>query len=105
MLTCNCPMMTKGELNALVQSDDDAKREEAIAYLVSLLTSTDASERRRGYELFGDGVAAALFRSCLDYGSLAGGFTDPLVAIVMRAVETWAASREARGCDPSEAPE
>jgi hypothetical protein len=87
-------MMTEGELNALVQSDDGAKREEAIVYLVSLLTSTDAAERRHGYALFGDGVAATLFRSCLNYGSLASGFTDPLVDIVVRTVENWAASRE-----------
>lgn len=97
-------MITKAELNALVQSDDSAKREEAIAYLVSLLTSTDAAERRHGYELFGDGVAAALFRSCLNYGSLASGFTDPLVDIVVRTVEAWAASGEAGRRGPAEVP-
>jgi hypothetical protein len=97
-------MMTKGELNALVQSDDGVKREQAIAYLVSLLTSADATERRHGYEFFGDGVAAALFRSCLNYGSLASGFTDPLVEIVVRTVEPWAATREANRRDPTGVP-
>jgi hypothetical protein len=95
-------MMTKGELNALVQSDDSAEREEAIAYLVSPLTSTDAADRRHGYELFGDGVAATLFRSCLNYGSLASGLTDPLVDIVARTVETWAASRKEEPRGPAE---
>jgi hypothetical protein len=93
MLSCNCQMMTKSELDALFQSDDAARREEAIGYVVGLLTSMDAAERRHGYELFGEGVADALFRSCLNYGSLTGGFTDPLVAIVKRTVEAWAASR------------
>lgn len=98
MPSCNCQMMTKGELNALFQSEDAAGREQAICYIVGLLTSADMAERRQGYELFGEGVADALFRSCLNYGSLAGGFIDPLVAIVMRAVETWAASPE--GIEP-----
>ena len=104
MQTCNCPMMTKGELNALVQSDDGARREEAIAYLVSMLTSGDAAERRHCYELFGDGVAAALFRPCLNYGSLARGFTDPLVDIVVRTVETWAALRREDSREQAEVP-
>jgi len=94
--------MTRGELSALVQSDDGAKREEAIAYLVSLLTSADAAERRHGYELFGDGVAATLFGSCLNYGSLASGLTDPLVDIVARTVEAWAASRKEEPGGPAE---
>ena len=104
MPTCNCPMMTRGELGALVQSDDGAKREEAIAHLVSLLTSTDAAKRRHGYELFGDGVAGTLFSSCLNYGSLASGLTDPLVDIVARTVETWAASHKEEPHDPAKVP-
>jgi hypothetical protein len=104
MLECNCRMMTTGELKALVQSDDAAKREEAIGHLVSLLTSTNGIERRRGYELFGDGVAATLFHSCLNYGSLTSGFTDPLVEIVVRTVEAWAASSEAERHDPASVP-
>lgn len=103
MLSCSCPVMTKDEVNALVQSEDSARREEAIAYLVRLLTSTDVADRRHGYELFGDGVAAALFRSCLNYGSLAGGFTDPLVQIVVRTVEAWAGSGAAERSDPARA--
>lgn len=104
MLECNCRVMTTGELNALVQSDDAAKRDEAIGHLVSLLTSTNEDDRRHGYELFGDGLAATLFSSCLNYGSLTSGFTDPLVEIVMRTVEAWAASGEAARCDPATAP-
>ena len=103
MSACNCQMITKGELNALFQSEDTARREEAIGYIVGLLTSADTAERRHGYELFGEGVADGLFCSCLDYGSLTGGFADPLVAIVMRTVETWAAYRVARRGEPSEA--
>jgi len=103
MVSCNCQMVTKDELKALVQSEDAADREQAIGYLVSLLTSANSADRRRGYELFGEGIAAALFRSCLNYGSLAGGFTDPLVAIVRRTVEAWAKSGAgAERRDPAE---
>lgn len=97
MDACDCQMMTRDELKALVRSDQSAEREQAVGFLVSLLTSADEDTRRRGYELFKEGLSEALFCSCLNYGLLTGGFTDPLVDIVMRAVEFWAASREAYG--------
>ena len=105
MVSCNCQMITTDELRALAQSEESAEREEAIGFLVRLLTSPDEAARRRGYEFFKEGLGEALFRSCLNYGSLAGGFTDPLVEIVMRTVEFWAASREvpeAGGCISAE---
>jgi hypothetical protein len=43
---------------------------------------------------FEEGLKEALFCSCLNYGSLAGGFTDPLIEIVMRTVEFWAGRSE-----------
>ena len=101
MSGCNCQLMTKEELKALTGVDRPDEREQAIGYLVSLLTSRDAEVRRRGYELFEEGLNEALFCSCLSYGSLTGGFTAPLVEIVARAVEAWAASNERDGAKPS----
>jgi hypothetical protein len=92
MESCDCQMITRDELKALVRSDHADEREQAIGFLVDLLTSADEDTRRRGYEFFEEGLKEALFCSCLNYGSLAGGFTDPLVDIVVRAVEFWAAS-------------
>lgn len=101
MDACNCQMMTRDELKALVRSDQSEEREQAVGFLVSLLTSGEEDTRRRGYEFFKEGLNEALFCSCLNYGSLAGGFTDPLVDIVMRAVEFWAISRETQGAGDS----
>jgi hypothetical protein len=84
--------MTKDELKILVRSERSDQKERAVAHLAGLLTSRDEETRRQGYELFREGLADALFCSCLDYGSLAGGFTNPLVEIVTRAIESWAAS-------------
>jgi hypothetical protein len=98
---CNCQLMTREELKALMGSDKPDEREQAIGYLVSLLTSQDAEVRHRGYELFAEGLNAALFCSCLNYGSLTGGFTAPLVNIVARAVEAWAAANELDEAKPS----
>lgn len=97
MNSCDCQMMTKDELQALVRSDRPDLRERAVAHLASLLTSRDEETRRHGYELFREGLADALFCSCLNYGSLAGGFTNPLVDIVTRAVEFWATSPAGKG--------
>ncbi len=92
MNECNCQMMTSDEVSALVRSDRSAERDQAVDCLVRLLTSTDEGERRRGYEFFAEGLAETLFCSCLNYGSLARGSTDPLVEIVTRTVEFWARS-------------
>ena len=97
MNPCDCQMMTKDELQALVRSDRPDLRERAVAHLADLLTSRDEETRRHGYELFREGLANALFCSCLDYGSLAGGFTNPLVEIVTRTVEFWATSPAGKG--------
>jgi hypothetical protein len=102
MNSCNCQMMIKDELQALVRSDRPDLRERAVAHLASLLTSPEEATRRYGYELFREGIADVLFCSCLDYGSLASGFADPLVDIVTRAIEFWAAS-PAVGCASSTA--
>jgi hypothetical protein len=94
MTAYNCRVMTKDELRALVCSEQPAEREEAVRFLVALLTATDDDARCRGYEFFREGLSEALFHSCLNYGSLAGGFTDPLVDTVTRAIEFWAAGRK-----------
>jgi hypothetical protein len=107
MNSCDCQLMTKDELKTLVSSERSDQRERAVAHLASLLTSRDEETRHHGYELFREGLADALFCSCLDYGSLAGGFTDPLVDIVTRAVEFWAASsggEDANGTASGQAP-
>lgn len=88
--------LTRERLQVLVRSEKPEEREEAITHVVSLLISPDAHSRRCGYELFKEAVSEALFRSCLDYGSLAGGFTEPLVEIVTRTVECWAAGEPGR---------
>jgi hypothetical protein len=100
MEASDCQMMTRDELKALVRSERSDDREQAVRTLVNLLTSSDANVRGRGYELFREGLAEVLFRSCLNYGSLAGGFTDPLVDVLSCAVEFWAAPGEihSTGC-------
>ena len=60
-------------------------------------SSRDEDTRGRGYEFFKEGLSEALFCSCLNYGSLTGRLTDPLVDIVVRAVEFWAASFKIQG--------
>jgi hypothetical protein len=45
MDSCNCPIVTSAELKALLQSDEFERKEQAIAYLVDLLTSRDAQTR------------------------------------------------------------
>ena len=90
MSDCNCLMMARSELKDLIRSDRSAERDEAVGCLVSLLTASDEPTRRRGYELFKQGMGEALFCSCLNYGSLTGGFTDPLIDVVTRVVEFWA---------------
>ena len=97
MNSCDCQTMAKDELQALVRSDRPDLRERAVAHLASLLTSREEGRRRHGYELFREGIADALFCSCLDYGSLAGGFTNPLVEIVTHTVEFWATSPAGKG--------
>ena len=82
--------MTTDELKTLLNSGRPEKIDEAIECLVTLLTSRDGPTRHRGYELFEEGLKEALYRSCLDYGSLAGGFTQPLMAVITRTVEFWA---------------
>jgi hypothetical protein len=102
MDVCNNPI-TRDEFTALIRSDQVVERERAIAWLACLLTSGDKEARCCGYDLFRDGLQEALYRACLNYGSLAGSFTEPLVEIVRRAVECWAsgasqqASRSATG--------
>lgn len=69
--SCDCQLMTRDELKALVHSERSDQRARAVAHLASL--PRDEETRRHGYELFREGLADALFCSCLDYGSLATG--------------------------------
>ncbi len=85
--------MTADKLKTLLNSGRAEEIEQAVEYLVRLLTSRDEETRHRGYELFEEGVKEALYRSCLNYGSLAGGFTRPLMTVVTRTVEFWATQR------------
>ncbi len=87
--------MTANELKSLLHSDRAEEVEQAVEYLVTSLTSGDEKIRRHGYELLEDGFKEALYRSCLNYGSLAGGFTQPLMTVVMRTVEFWATQSNA----------
>lgn len=91
---CDCPLVTSDELKALLDSDDAERNEQAVAHLVKLLTSQDEQARARGYQLFEEGIADALFCSCLNYRALVGGFTHPLLKVVRKSVETWAASKK-----------
>lgn len=87
-------MTKKRDLKALLHSAREADREAAIQCLAELLTSRDSDVRRQGYELFEEGLKEALYQSCLNYGSLTGGFTHPLVTVVLRTVEAWADDTE-----------
>ena len=70
-------------------------RERAVDGLVQLLTSPLPEERKLGCELFREGLAEALFRSCLNYSALVGGVQHPLTDVLTRTVERWAATRGA----------
>lgn len=80
------------EVKALLVSEAEHDREQAIEHLIALLTSPEKGARERGYELFGEGLNEALYRSCLNYRGLVGGFTHPLVTALARSIETWAES-------------
>lgn len=86
--------MTADELKTLLNSGRSEESEQAVEYLVTLLTSYDENVRRHGYELLDEALKNALYQSCLNYGSLAGGFTQPLMAVVTRTVEFWATQRD-----------
>jgi hypothetical protein len=88
--------MTTDELKALLNSDRSDEKERAVEYLVKLLTSEDEKIRRRGHELLEEGFNDALYQSCLNYSSLVGGFTHPLLNVVRRTVEFWATSRQVK---------
>jgi hypothetical protein len=89
MENCNC-QMTAGEMKALFESGTPESGAKAVEYLVGLLTSHDRNERTHGYELFKEAIGDALFCSCLNYGSLVGGFTHPLQEVLVKAIERWA---------------
>ncbi len=91
MSDCNCQMAPAEQLKNLLNSDRPKDKEQAIACLVGFLTSEDRMDRDHGYQLFHEGIDEALFCSCLDYGSLVGGSTNPLLEALSRAVELWAA--------------
>ena len=86
--------MTADELKTLLRSDQSEESKRAVDYLVTSLTSRDANTRRHGYELLDEALKDALYQSCLNYGLLVGGFTQPLIAVVTRTVEFWATQRD-----------
>ena len=86
--------MTADELKTLLHSGRLEDVEQAVEYLVMSLTSYDKTTRRDGYELLEEAFKEALYRSCLNYGSLTGSFTQPLMTVVTRTVEFWATNRE-----------
>ncbi len=85
--------MLMAELKSLIASTAAEDHERAVDGLVQLLTSPLPEERKRGCELFEEGLGEALFRSCLDYGALVRGVTHPLAEVMTRTVERWAAAR------------
>ncbi len=87
--------MTADELKTLLYSGRAEEIEHAIEHLVTLLTSLDEDARQIGYDALEESFKEALYRSCLNYGSLAGGFTQPLMTAVTRSVETWVKQHEA----------
>jgi hypothetical protein len=91
---CDCQMVTTEQLKLLLESDQPGEKERAAGYLVQLLTSTKKKERERGYELFEESINHVLFCSCLNYRSLTGGFTHPLLGVLARTVESWATRSE-----------
>jgi hypothetical protein len=82
--------MMSEQIETLLLSDEERERERAIEELVRLLTSTDRDDRLKGYAMFRERLNEALYRSCLNYRSLVGGFTHPLATILARAIEAWA---------------
>lgn len=88
--------ITTAELKALFETGFPKDSAKAIERLVDLLTSHDRNDRTRGYEMFETAVNDALFCSCLNYGSLVGGFTHPLREVMAKAIESWA-ERQATG--------
>lgn len=86
-------MVTADELKSLITSTATADHERAVDCLVQLLTSPLPEERKRGCELFEEGLSEALFRSCLNYGALVRGVTHPLAEVMTRTIEGWAAAR------------
>lgn len=91
MNDCDCQMAPAEQLKNMLSLDRPKEKEQAIAYLVGLLTSEDRMDRNHGYQLFHEGIDEALFCSCLDYGSLVGSSTNPLLEVLARAIELWAA--------------
>ena len=78
MNPCNCQMMTKDERQGLGALGSRLIRGSGPWPISrSLLTSRDEETRRHGYELFREGLADALFCSCLDYGSARGRVHQP----------------------------
>jgi len=88
--------MMADELKLLLNSDQGTDHEKAVQYLVGLLTSPDKGMRRRGCELFEEGLNEGLYQSCLNYRSLVGGVTHPLISVLTRSVEAWSARVEDR---------
>lgn len=86
--------MTADEVKTLLHSGRSEESEQAVEYLGSLLTSQKEKTRRHGYEMLEECFKEALYRSCLNYGLLAGGFTQPLMTVVTRAIEFWATQRQ-----------
>lgn len=86
--------MISQKLTALLEPGHAEASEQAIDYLVAALTAGDEATRKQGYEMLDEALKEALYRSCLDYGSLAGGFTRPLLTVMMRTVEAWAARQQ-----------
>ena len=90
MDSCNCPIVTKEELRALLNAAEPAGKTRVAAYLVDLLTSREKAARARGYELFKEGIHDALLCSCFNYGGLVGGMTHPLFTVLADSIERWA---------------
>jgi hypothetical protein len=89
-------MMADDDIKTLLSSEEEHQRDRAIEHLVRLLTSPDRTDREEGCALYREGLNEALYRSCLNYRSLVGGFTHPLVTILARAIDAWADSSEHR---------
>ncbi len=87
-------MLTAEVLKELITSAAVSDRERAVDGLVELLTSSVPEERRRGCELFQEGLGEALYRSCLNYRALVGGVQHPLTDVLARTVERWASIRD-----------
>ena len=65
-------LATEDDLKSLLLSERSAESEKAIGTLVGLLSSRDEVKRARGYALYREALEEALYRSCLNYRSLAG---------------------------------